>query len=68
MRMQMTLRPGTLVPLIEIDLLVGIVGFALSVIWGKATRRDFDRDTVLFLGKMFGGISLVFLVIILLNH
>ena len=64
----MALKPGALGPLIEIDLFVGIVGFALSVVWGKFTRRDMVRDTVLFLGKMFGGISFVFLIIIFLDR
>ena len=63
----MTLRPGTLLPLIEIDLFVGVGGFLLSIAWGKISGRKMDRDTVLFLGKMFGGIALVFLIIILLN-
>jgi hypothetical protein len=65
---EMTLRPGTLLPLIEIDLAIGIVGFALAVGWGKAVRKNLDRDTVLFLGKMFGGLMLFFLLVILLNR
>lgn len=44
-------------------LAVGIVGFGLSVLWGKITGRDMDRDTILFLVKMWGGIVLVFLVL-----
>jgi len=63
----MTLRPGTLHPLLEIDGAVGIIGFILAVCWGKVAGRTMDRDTIWFLGKMFGGIMLVFLVIILLN-
>lgn len=41
-------------------LVVGVVGFGLSVLWGKITGRDMDRDTILFLVKMWGGIVLVF--------
>ena len=44
-------------------LAVGIVGFLLSLGWGKTTGREMDRDTVLFLAKMWGGIVLFFLVI-----
>jgi hypothetical protein len=41
-------------------LVVGVVGFGLSVLWGKITGRDMDRDTILFLVKMWGGIVLFF--------
>jgi hypothetical protein len=46
----------------------GIVGLVLSVLWGRMTRPDsFDRDTVVFLAKMFGSISvggvIVFLIL-----
>jgi hypothetical protein len=63
----MTLKPGAFWPLVEIDIAVGVVGCLASIGWGKASGRDMDRDTVLFLCKMFGGISVVFLVLILLN-
>ncbi len=46
-----------------IILAVGIVGFIVSLGWGKASGRDMDRDTVLFLAKMWGGGVLVFLVL-----
>ena len=64
----MTLRPGTFVPLLEIDLAVGLIGFVLSLAWGKAVRRTMDRDTVLFLAKLFGGITAVFAVIVVLDR
>jgi hypothetical protein len=38
-----------------VDVVVGFVGFGLSILWGKVTGRDMDRDTVLFLGKLWGG-------------
>jgi hypothetical protein len=62
----MTLKPGAFWPLVEIDLAVGVVGFILGLGWAKASGREIDRDTVFFLFKMFGGISLAFLVIIFL--
>ena len=57
----MTLKPGAFWPLVEIDIAVGVIGCLLALGWGKASGREMDRDTVLFLCKMFGGISLVFL-------
>ena len=63
----MTLKPGTFGPLVEIDLAVGVIGALLAIGWGKISGQDMDRDKVLFLCKMFGGISFVFFVIILLN-
>jgi hypothetical protein len=62
----MSLRPGTFWPLVEIDLGVGIIGTLLAIAWGKISGRDTDRNTVIFLCKMFGGISLAFLIIIIL--
>ena len=64
----MTLKPGTFWPLVFIDLGVGIVGTVLALGWGTLTRGQMDRDTVLFLCKVFGGLSLVFLVFILLSR
>ncbi len=64
----MTLKPGAFWPLVEIDLAVGVIGCLLAIGWGKTTGRQIDRDTVLFLCKMFGGISLAFLIIILISR
>lgn len=44
-------------PLLIIDLGVGCVGFLLSLGWVKTSGREMDRDTVLFLVKMWGGIA-----------
>jgi hypothetical protein len=44
-------------PALIIDLGVGVVGFVLSIVWGKVSGRDMDRDTVLFLAKVWGGIA-----------
>lgn len=64
----MTLKPGAFWPLVEIDIAVGVIGCLLALRWGKATGREMDRDAILFLCKMFGGISLVFFVIILISR
>ena len=63
----MTLKPGTFWPLVDIDIAVGVIGCILAIGWARATGRT-DRDTIFFLCKMFGGISLVFLVIILMSR
>ena len=39
-------------PALMIDLGIGVVGFVLSVGWGKVSKRNMDRDTVLLLVKM----------------
>jgi len=46
-----------------IILAVGIVGFVASLGWGKASGREMDRDTVLFLAKVWGGGVLVFWIL-----
>jgi hypothetical protein len=63
----MTLKPGTFWPLVEIDVAAGVIGFLMAIGWGKASGGRVDRDTVLFLCKMFGGISLAFLVLIFIS-
>jgi hypothetical protein len=64
----MTLKPGAFWPLVEIDVAVGVIGCLLAISWGRSSGREMNRDTVLFLCKMFGGISLAFLVIILISR
>jgi hypothetical protein len=44
-------------PGLLIDVVFGMVGFLLAISWGKVSGRQMDRDTVLFLAKMFGGIT-----------
>jgi hypothetical protein len=51
-------KAGSEVFVLMIDLAVGIVGFVISIGWGKATGRDMDRDAVLLLAKVWGGIAL----------
>jgi hypothetical protein len=64
----MTLKPGAFWPLVEIDVAVGVIGCLLAIGWGKSSGREMDRDTVLFLCKLFGGISLAFLFVILISR
>jgi hypothetical protein len=45
-------------PALAIDVAVGLVGFGVSFAWGRRSGREMDRDTVLFLAKMWGGIAL----------
>jgi hypothetical protein len=45
-------------PVLIIDVVGGLVGFGLAVGWGKVSGRDMNRDTVVFLAKIFGGIAL----------
>ena len=39
-------------------LAIGLVGFVLSVIWGGLTRRRMERDTYVFLAKMWSALAL----------
>lgn len=39
-------------------LLIGVVGFAISAGWGRISGRGMDRDTYLFLGYMWAGLTL----------
>ena len=64
----MTLKPGMFWPLVLIDVGVGLVGTLLALGWGTLTRRQMGRDTVLFICKMFGGLSLVFLLFMFLSR
>lgn len=63
----MTLKPGMFWPLVAIDLGTGAVGFVLALALGKTAGRTSDSTTVVFLAKMFGGISLMFLVLLILS-
>lgn len=59
--MQNTLR---MLPLFGIEIVLGIVGFLLSLLWMKRRAPDdSDSDTRRFLAKMFGGIVLVLFVL-----
>ena len=45
-------------PALIIDLGIGVVGFVLSFGWGKVSGRNMDRDTTLFLAKVWGGVAI----------
>ncbi len=51
-------------PVLGIELAVGAVGFGISFVWGKNTGREMDRETVMFLAKMWGGITLFGIVLL----
>lgn len=51
---------------IGIDLLVGFVGFTACLGWGKATGREMDRDAIVLLLKVWGGIALFGIVLTLI--
>ena len=44
-------------PVLLIDLAVGLVGFGLGAAWWKNSGRDLDRDALIFMAKMWGGIT-----------
>ncbi len=43
-------------PVLVIDLVGGSLGFLMSVGWWKASGRALDRDTTIFIAKVFTGI------------
>ena len=55
-------RFGRLLPLLLMELSVGIVGFALSVGWTYRVNKTSDPDTVRFLMKMWIGLTAAFLI------
>ena len=55
-----------LVPLLIIILGVGIVGFAISLGWSRASGGGWDRDKIVFLTKMWGGIVAAGIVLALI--
>jgi hypothetical protein len=50
-------------PALMIDLGIGVVGFVLSIGWGKVSGRNMDRDSVLLLAKVWGGIAVFGMVL-----
>lgn len=46
------------------DVLVGIVGLALSAVWWKVSGRTLDRDAVIFMCKMWGGIAIFGMILV----
>lgn len=45
-------------PAILIDLIVGAIGFAISIGWWKVSGRTVDRDSTIFIAKMWIGIAI----------
>lgn len=62
----MTLSPNASSELfvLMMDVLVGIVGFALSTVWWKVSGRTLDRDAVIFMCKMWGGIVIFGMILV----
>lgn len=50
-------------PVLLIDLGMGIVGFIVGLAWWRVSGRDTDRDTVIFMVKFWGGIVLFGIVL-----
>ena len=45
-------------PVLLIDLVGGIVGFVIALAWWKVSGRNLDRDSTIFIAKIFAGITL----------
>ena len=45
-------------PLLAIDLAVGLLGFGLSILWGRATQKEMGLGTVRLLAFAWAGIAL----------
>jgi hypothetical protein len=50
-------------PVLLIDLVGSGLGFVIAVGWWKASGRDVDRQAIVFLAKLFGGIGLVGMIL-----
>lgn len=50
-------------PVLLIDLVGSGLGFAMAAGWWKVSGRDLDRQGVVFLAKLFGGIGLVGMIL-----
>lgn len=51
-------------PALVFDPCLGVVGFLLSVGWGRVSGGEMDRDAVIFLAKLWGGIALFGIVLV----
>jgi hypothetical protein len=43
---------------------LGVAGFVMSLGWTKIVGRGWDRDKILFLAKVWGGIALAGIVLV----
>lgn len=50
-------------PVLLIDLVGGIVGFIIALGWWKVSGRTVDRDSTIFIAKIFAGIALFGMVL-----
>lgn len=50
-------------PVLFIDLVGGIVGFIIALGWWKVSGRTVDRDSTIFIAKIFAGIALFGMVL-----
>ena len=50
-------------PVLLIDLVGGIVGFVIALAWWKVSGRNLDRDSTIFIAKIFAGIALFGMVL-----
>lgn len=53
-----------LAPPLIIMLGLGVVGFVLSLGWSNFVGAGWDRDKIVFLAKMWGGIALAGIVLV----
>jgi hypothetical protein len=51
-------------PALIIILGVGVVGFVISLGWSKAVGASWDRDKIVFLAKLWGGLTLAGFVMV----
>jgi hypothetical protein len=50
-------------PVLIIDLVGGGLGFGIAIVWWKASGRKVDRDAVLLMAKIFGGIMVLGIIL-----
>jgi hypothetical protein len=50
-------------PVLIIDLVGGGLGFGIAIVWWKASGREVDRDAVLLMAKIFGGIMVLGIIL-----
>ncbi len=53
-----------LAPTLIIMLGIGVVGFVMSLGWSKVVGGGWDRDKIVFLAKMWGGLALAGIVLV----
>lgn len=51
-------------PALVLDSVLGVVGFLLSLGRGRLSGGEMDRDAVIFLAKLWGGIALFGIILV----